>query len=145
MRHAFSAEVEQVVGSVVAARGFVLDETDDRPDTGGRERHVVYYRSADCKIQVYYSSREGETNVMIAPVDAPNSFGLNTTGWRYLGRFAERPSGSLHDIATMARREVESYADPLEWVRDRIVRFFDVAHAGILAMDNAGHLGGSGS
>jgi hypothetical protein len=144
VRPAFSAEVDRVVGPILVARGFVLDEIDDRPDAGGRERGIVYYRSDDCKIQVYYSSREGETNVMIAPVDAINGFGLNTPKWRFLGRFAERPHGSLHDIARMARLEYESYADPLEWVRDRVVRFFDAAHAGILAMDDAGHTGGPG-
>ena len=31
----------------------------------------------------------------------------------------------------------ESYANPLEWVRDRIVKYYEAAHAGILEMYSA--------
>ncbi|WP_335331116.1 hypothetical protein [Mycobacterium kyogaense] len=129
----FRDDVEAIVGPALAVRGFVLDQIDDNPDSGGRERHIVFYRSPDCRIQIYESSREGETNVMIATSDA-HQFGVNSPDWQFLTRFTERPRGPLGDITQGARQEYEAYADPLVWVRDRIVRCFDAARVGILAM-----------
>ncbi|MGE2689086.1 hypothetical protein [Mycolicibacterium pulveris] len=132
----FSEDAQSIVGPVLAELGFTLDEIDDRPDPErGGERHIVYYRSDDCKIQIYESSREGEVNCMIAPLDAPNEFGLRTKRWQYFTRFAERPAGvPLEELVRLARDEYESYANPLEWVKDRIVKNYEAAHAGILEM-----------
>jgi hypothetical protein len=130
----FSTDVQTIVGPLLKKLGFVLDEIDDSSDEGGRRQHVVYYRSNDCKIQVYESSREGEVNCMIAPLDVPNEFGLRAKKWQYLTRFTKRPDLPLEELATIARAEYEAYANPLEWVRDRIVKYYEVAHAGILEM-----------
>jgi len=94
----------------------------------------VYYRSKDCKIQVYESSREGEVNCMIAPLDAPNEFGLRSEKWQFLARFGTRPDSPLEELARLAKAEYESFAKPLEWVKDRIEKYFEDAHAGILEM-----------
>lgn len=133
MMTAFADAVEAIVGPVLAVRGFILDQVHDEPDSGGRDLHVVYYRSPDCKIQVYQSSREGETNAMIAPSDAPNQFGLNAPGWQFLTMFTERPADPIAEVIERARQEYHSYGDPLLWVRDRIVKYFDAAHARIAA------------
>jgi hypothetical protein len=130
----FSTDVQTIVGPLLKELGFVLDEIDDSSDEGGRRQHVVYYRSNDCKIQVYESSREGEVNCMIAPLDVPNEFGLRAKKWQYLTRFTKRPDLPLEELATIARAEYDAYANPLEWVRDRIVKYYEVAHAGILEM-----------
>lgn len=134
----FFAQVQQIMGSLLEGLGFVVDEVDDRSDKGGRRRHIVYYRSSDCKLQVYESSREGEFNCMIAPLDAPNAFGLDTKKWQFLTRFSKHPDLPLAELAAQARAEYESYANPLEWVRDRIVKYYQAAHAGILEMYGAG-------
>jgi hypothetical protein len=34
----------------------------------------------------------------------------------------------------LARAEYRSYANPLEWVRDRIIKYYEDAHQGILRM-----------
>lgn len=133
MMTAFADAVEAIVGPVLAVRGFILDQVDDEPGSGGRDLHVVYYRSPDCKIQVYQSSREGETNAMIAPSDAPNQFGLNASGWKFLTMFTERPAGPIAEVIEKARQEYHTYGDPLLWVRERIEKYFDAAHAGIAA------------
>lgn len=114
--------------------GFVLDEVDDSPDEGGRRQHIVYFRSNDCKVQVYESAREGEVNCMIAPIDVPNEFGLRARKWQFLTRFSKRPDLPLAELAELARAEYKSYSNPLEWVRDRIVKYYDAAHKGILEM-----------
>jgi hypothetical protein len=132
--HDFPNVVQAVVGPVLSKRGFVLDEIQDGADEGGRHLSVVYFRSADCKIQIYESSREGETNCMIAPLDAPNEFGLRSTSkkWQYLTRFVKRPDLPLKELMRMARHEYESFDNPLEWVKARLEADFDAAHAGIL-------------
>jgi hypothetical protein len=78
----FSAEVQTIVGPLLERLGFALAEIDDNPDEGGRRQHVVYYRSNDCKIQIYESSREGAVNCMIAPADVLNEFGLRAKKWQ---------------------------------------------------------------
>ena len=130
----FSTEVQTIVGPVLEQLGFVLDEIDDRPDEGGRRQHIVYFRSEDCKVQVYDSAREGEVNCMIAPIDVPNEFGLRARKWQFLTRFSKRPDLPLAELAELARAEYKSYSNPLEWVRDRIIKYYEAAHEGILEM-----------
>jgi hypothetical protein len=130
----FSTEVQTIVGPVLEQFGFVLDEIDDSPDEGGRRQHIVYFRSEDCKVQVYESAREGEVNCMIAPIDVPNEFGLRARKWQFLTRFSKRPDLPLAELAELARAEYKSYSNPLEWVRDRIVKYYEAAHKGILEM-----------
>ncbi|MBE9618484.1 hypothetical protein [Mycolicibacterium smegmatis] len=123
-------DVEAVVGPLLAELGFRLDETDDTPDRGGT-RYIAYYRGKDCKLQIYQSSREGETNCMIAPLSAPNEFGLRSEKWQYLTRFTKRLDLPASELIKIARREYESYSNPLEWVRDRIRANYESAHASI--------------
>jgi hypothetical protein len=130
----FATEVQTIVGPVLKQFGFVLDDVDDSPDEGGRRQHIVYFRSNDCKVQVYESAREGEVNCMIAPIDVPNEFGLRARKWQFLTRFSKRPDLPLAELAELARAEYKSYSNPLEWVRDRIVKYYDAAHKGILEM-----------
>jgi hypothetical protein len=130
----FSTEVQTIVGPLLERLGFALDEIDDSPDEGGRRQHIAYYRSPDCKMQVYESSREGEVNCMIAPANVPNEFGLRAEKWQFLTRFSKRPDLPLAELAELARAEYNAYANPLEWVRDRIAKNYEAAHKGILEM-----------
>jgi hypothetical protein len=133
MTHQFSAEVQSIVGPLLIDLGFVLDGVEDF-DEGGLPGTVVYYRSDDCKIQIYQSGREGETNCMIAPLDAPDSFGLRADKWQYLLRFSKTPDLPLAELAALTRAEYNAYANPLEWVTDRIAKYYPAAHTGILEM-----------
>jgi hypothetical protein len=130
----FSADVQAIVGPLLDSLGFVLEEIDDNPDEGGRRQHIVFYRSDDCKIQVYDSARDGDVNCMIAPLDVPNEFGPRAKKWQFLPRFSKLPDLPLAELAKAARLEYEAYANPLEWVRDRIVKYYEAAHTGILEM-----------
>ncbi|MCP2627939.1 hypothetical protein [Mycolicibacterium smegmatis] len=133
MMQNFFMEVEAVVGPLLAELGFRLDETDNTPDRGG-DRYIAYYRRKDCKLQIYQSSRDGETNCMIAPLGAPNEFGLRNEKWQYLTRFTKRPNLPATELIQIARREYESYSNSLEWVRDRIRANYESAHASIRTM-----------
>lgn len=136
MSNDFPSDVRIVVEPVLSIRGFVLDEIQNGADGGGRHLCVVYFRSADCKMQIYESAREGETNCMIAPLDAQNEFGLRSTPkkWQYLTSFVKRPDLPLEELMKLARQEYESYDNPLEWVKARIEADFDTAHAAMLNM-----------
>jgi hypothetical protein len=128
----FYAEVEAKLGTLLQQMGFAVDGVDDGPDEGGIARHIVYYRSADCKLQIYYSAREGEMNCMIAPLHAPNEFGLNSKNWHFISRFSKRSDIPLQEQLQIALAEVQSYENRLDWVKDRIIRHYEDAHAGIL-------------
>jgi hypothetical protein len=135
----FSADVHAVIGPLLGDLGFTLDEIDDSPDEGGRERHIVYYRSNDCKIQVFDSWREGDVNCMIAPADVPNQFGPEAEKWQFLTRFAELPDLSLSEISDLAKGALDAYPNRLEWVRHRIAKYYDAAHEGVLALYGEGY------
>jgi hypothetical protein len=128
----FAADVQKIVGPVLKGLGFILDGIDDNPDEGGRRQDVVYYRSDDCKLQIYDSSREGEINCMIAPLSAPNQFGLTTKKWHYISRFSKRSDLPPQERLRVAIAEAKAYENQLDWVRDRIAKHYESAHAGIL-------------
>jgi len=58
MTRQFSTEVRSIVEPLLIDLGFVLDGVEGF-DAGGIPGTVVYYRSSDCKIQIYKSSRQG--------------------------------------------------------------------------------------
>jgi hypothetical protein len=135
----FAKDAEAIVGPLLTQLGFTLDEIDDTPDEGGRPQHVVYYRSNDCKIQIYNSWREGEVNCMIAPRSAANKFGPRAEKWHVLSRFAEPSKLSLAEAIDQANAELAAYPNQLEWVRDRIAKYYEAAHRGVLAMYDEGY------
>ena len=73
----FAADVEASVGPLLKKLGFVIDGVDNGPDEGGIARHIVFDRSNDCKLQIFDSSREGEVNCMIAPLNCSESVRLD--------------------------------------------------------------------
>ncbi len=139
MSECFAQDVQEIVGPALFEQGFQLDEVDDRPDSGGRERHVVYYRSNDSKVQIYKSSRDGSVNCMIAPVDTPNEFGPNAQRWQYIRRFAAYPDLPFDELMAVIDAEYDSYPDDLHWVRGQIAKHLNAARAGIQAMYQAGN------
>jgi len=70
MTQEFLSGVRSIVEPVFTELGFQLDEYDDDVDEWGRKGSVVFFRSEDCKIQIYDSTRDGSINCMIAALDA---------------------------------------------------------------------------
>ncbi|WP_157546459.1 hypothetical protein [Mycobacterium sp. IS-1742] len=132
----FADEVQSIVGPVLSDLGFTVDSIDDHVDEGGRLGSVVYYKSADCKMQIYQSSREGATNCMIAPLDAPNEFGPRDRSfrWQYLTKFAPKRDASLEELVATVSFEPKTSAEELRWVRDNIQMYYEAARAGIREM-----------
>lgn len=136
----FPAEAQSIVGPLLVDLGFTLDEIDDDVDEGERHGSVVYYRSGDCKIQIYRSAREGGVNAMIAPLDTPSQFGLHDRSrrWQYLAKFSQVPDVSLEELVNAVSYEPKTDSRQLEWVRDSIAEHFQAAHDGILKMFQRG-------
>jgi hypothetical protein len=136
----FLQEVRTIVGPFLSDRGFTLDEVDKAVDEGGPTGSVAYYRGQDCKIQIYHSSREGEINAMIAPLDAPNEYGLydRSGKWHYFNDFTKEPYLPLEELLRKMREDeaagnFETTPKRLEWLkRERIARYFESAHAAIV-------------
>jgi hypothetical protein len=139
MEEDFPTEVQQIVGPLLSSMGFTLDVIDNDVDEGGRKGAVVIYRAQDSKIQIYHSAREGEINAMIGPLTAPNKHGLydRSQKWHYFNDFADEPELSLEELVDKLRDEranFETVPKWLEWLkRERIARYFDSAHAAVVA------------
>jgi hypothetical protein len=75
---------------------------------------------------------------MIAPLDAPNTFGpYDRSGkWQYLPRFAIRQGVPLDEIMKdNLAVDFPTTTQLLESVRRRIEKYFPVAHDGVLEME----------
>lgn len=81
-----SSDVERYMGPTLANLGFDLDEVDPDVVFGDRAAWAVFYRGSACKLQVCWSAREGGVDFMLAPLDAPNEFGLENRSkkWRFM-------------------------------------------------------------
>ncbi|WIM88030.1 hypothetical protein PT015_00395 [Candidatus Mycobacterium wuenschmannii] len=137
MTHEFVAAVQSIVEPLLTELGFQFEQYTGDVDEGGPTAAVLVYRSDDCKIQIYKSSRGGEINCMIAPLDAANVVGLydHSGKWQYLPRFALRQGVPLEEIVEDKLSVKFPTTDQfLESVRDRIAKYYPVAHAGVLEM-----------
>ncbi|OBI20879.1 hypothetical protein A5712_17350 [Mycobacterium sp. E2327] len=140
MTQEFLAGVRAIVEPLLIQLGFQLEEFSDI-DHCGRKASVAFFRSKDCKIQVYDAPREGEINCMIAPLDAANVLGLyDPSGkWQYLPTFAIRQGVPPEDIRDADLPEFPTTTEFLESVRRRIEKYFPIAHDGILEMSGPEH------
>jgi hypothetical protein len=138
MTEEFVAGVRSIVEPLLIGLGFQLDEYDGDVDEWGRRGSVVFFRSEDCLIQIYDSSRDGGLNCMIAALDAPKVFGPHDQSgkWQYLPRFALRQGVPLEEIGKdNLTVDFPTTRQLLESVRGRIEKYFPSAHEGILEMD----------
>jgi hypothetical protein len=137
MEQEFLAAVRHIVEPTLTELGFQLDEYDGDVDEWGRKGSVAFFRSDDCLIQIYDSTRDGSINCMIAALDAPRVFGPHDRSgkWQYLPRFAIRQGVSLEEIQKdNFMVDSPTTSQWLESVRHRIEKYFPVAHEGILEM-----------
>lgn len=135
MTNDFVAEVRAIVEPLLVDLGFVADGFDDF-DEGGIPGTVVYYRSSDCKIQVYKSSRQGSINCTIAPLRANNEFCHRdpSSEWQFITKFTPTPYVPLEELVKSVSYESLPDNELLEEIRDRIAKYYNDAHAGILKM-----------
>lgn len=136
MNNSFVDDVVSIIGPNLLRRGFVVDEIDQDVDEGGRRGAVVYFRGPDCKLQVYWSAREREINCMVGPLEAPNEHGLynRSEQWHYLNDFVPTPDIPLEELVKRLRSERKNFENQttwLQWISERIDRYYDSALKGI--------------
>jgi hypothetical protein len=137
MTQEFLADVRLIVEPLLIRLGFQLDEYVEDVPEGGPKSSVVYFRSEDCKLQIYQSSREGSINCMIATLDAPNVFGPSDASgkWQYIVMFAIRQGIPREEILKdKLPVDFPTTRQRLEWLKGRIEKYYPVAHEGILEM-----------
>ncbi|OBK17146.1 hypothetical protein A5636_23600 [Mycobacterium asiaticum] len=116
------------MGPALTGRGFQLDEADDAVWYRKRPAWAVYYRGSECKLQVCWSAREGGIDFMLAPLNAPNEFGLinHSKKWRFMLALSEVNDGL---------RTPSPDAGPETWWAWRKALFdthFEAAHQALL-------------
>jgi hypothetical protein len=57
---------------------------------------------------------------------------LTTKKWHYISRFSKRSDLPPQERLRVAIAEAKAYENQLDWVRDRIAKHYESAHAGIL-------------
>lgn len=127
MTHDFLTGVRSMIEPILGELGFRVDGYVDDLDEGGLRAVVVFYRSHDCKLQIYKSSREGNINCMIAPASAMNEFGPHDRSgkWQYVKSFSPAPNVSLEELVKSVRYKSKTEIEQLEEVRDRILECYD--------------------
>lgn len=122
-------ELDQFLSPALSEAGLEMDEVQDGLIYGDRRAWATYYRGSDCKLQVYWSARNGGFNFMLAPLDAPNELGLSnqSKAWQFMLRLSDAhdqlktPGMSADDNEIMA------------WLKDLFEIHFRSARAALLA------------
>ncbi|MBB4854717.1 hypothetical protein HNP40_002104 [Mycobacteroides chelonae] len=129
MKMNYSTEVAQHMGVVLSRFGFTLEEASDSITYGDRPAGAVFYRSADCKLQICWSARDGGLDIMLARLDAPNEFGLanKSKKWHFLLMLDESEDGLVTPAVGASSEELWAWRNAL------LEAHFSAAHANLLA------------
>ena len=124
-------EVDAFMGPVLSQHGFSPDGATGDIEFGDLPAWSVFYRHEDCKLQVCWSAREGGIDFMLAPVDAPNEFGLLNASkkWQFLLLLSDFDDG-LSTPALGADAGVW-----WQWRRALFEAHFPSAHAALVARE----------
>lgn len=70
MTESLAATVARVWNTHLRDYGFVFDKSEDKIDEDGRIGEATWYHNDKCRLQVYWSPRNGELACVIAPLSA---------------------------------------------------------------------------
>lgn len=135
MTQEFLTAVRSIVEPLLAELGFQMNEFMGDIGPSDKKGSAVFFRSEECKIQVYDSRRNGDINCMIAPRGAPNVFGpYDRSGvWQNIGALALRGGVPREELMKdKLPSDFPTTNERLDWVRGRICRYYSVALKGIL-------------
>jgi hypothetical protein len=118
------ADVERFLGPTLSHFGFKLDEIQDNEIYGDRAAWAVYYRGKDCKLQICWSARDGGIDFMLAPLDAPNEFGLLNRSKKW--QFMLLLSGARDDLPTPGPSADDN--EVMSWLEALFKIHFEAAH-----------------
>lgn len=123
------ADVERFLEPTLSHAGFKLEEIDDAAIYGDRPAWAVYYRGQDCKLQICWSARDGGIDFMLAPLDAPNEFGLlnRSNKWQFMLLLSD-----AHDDLTTPGLDADDGA-VMSWLKALFEVHFDAARNALLS------------
>jgi len=126
-----AAQLIQYLEPTLSDAGFTLDEVQDDITYGDRPAWAIYYRGSDCKLQVCWSSRTGGLNFMLAPIGAPNEFGLSNISkqWHYMLLLS-----TAHDDLKTPGVDAGAEAD-MAWLKALFGIHYASAHEALLVME----------
>ncbi|MCV7329415.1 hypothetical protein H7J81_04810 [Mycobacterium cookii] len=111
--------------------GFRLSQLDDPTVYQGRPAWAIYYAGKDCKLQVCWSARDGGIDFLLAPLEAPNEFGLSNASkkWHLMLMLSK-----AHDDLATPVPDADDEAE-MSWLKALFEIHFESAHAALLSSD----------
>jgi hypothetical protein len=124
-----AAELQQYLEPTLSRAGLRLDDIEDPSVYQSRPAWAIYYRGQDCKLQISWSARDGGIDYLLAPLDAPNEFGLlnESKEWQLMLMLSNL-SDNLVTPALDADMETE-----MSWLKALFEIHFDAARAALLS------------
>lgn len=126
-------ELDRYLEPTLSGAGLKLAEVQDNVTYGDRPAWAMYYQGEDCKLQIYSSAREGGLNLMLAPLNAPNEFGLTneSKSWDFMLRLSD----ARDNLPTPAIGADEHVI--MRWLKDLFDIHFEPSRAALLARDRS--------
>ena len=124
-----AADLERFLDPTLSQAGFRLSAIEDPTVYHGRAAWVIYFLSDDCKLQICWSAREGGIDYLLAPLDAPDEFGLlnQSNKWRLM-LLLSTARDDLVTPAPGANDQVE-----MSWLKELFEIHIDSARSSLLA------------
>ncbi|OBA59472.1 hypothetical protein A5647_17670 [Mycobacterium sp. 1100029.7] len=123
------AELNQFLKPTLLRFGFNLDEIRDAEPYGNLPAWALYYRRADCKLQICWSSRDGGIDFLLAPLDAPNEFGLRSKSKKW--KLMLLLSDAHDDLATPGPDAGDNVV--MSWLESLLEIHFEAARNALLS------------
>jgi len=126
-----AAELEHFLEPTLSQAGFKLDEIEDPTVYQSRPAWVIYYRGRDCKLQICWSARDGGIDFLLAPLDAPNEFGLSNKSekWQLMLMLSTE-----HDDLSTPPPGVDDETE-MSWLKALFEIHFDAARTALLSQE----------
>ena len=124
-------ELDRFLEPSLSAAGLELDEIEESIEYRERPAWAIFYRGKDCKLQVCWSARDGGIDFMLAPLDAPNEFGLTNSSkkWHFMLMLSD-----VHDDLKTPGIEADDHT-VMSWLKGLFDIHFHSARAALLAGD----------
>jgi hypothetical protein len=123
-----AAKLERFLEPTLSQAGFKLEELDDNAVYQNRPAWAIYYRGQDCKLQISWSARDGGIDYFLAPLDAPNEFGLanESKKWHLMLMLS-----NVRDALVTPAPDADDEAE-IAWLKALFEIHFDAGRAALL-------------
>jgi hypothetical protein len=114
----FSKAVERFLAEFMSSNGFSID---DFKELGAEGKSAVFVKSADRKLCIYLSQRDGEINCMIGSTKANNDEIGSGIGWSYVNSVLNRRrSLSIEELLATIPNTPRGYEDQLKEIASNL-------------------------